>query len=445
MKTFVLFGSTGDLATRYVLPALGTLIQKWAYDNLICVGRRDWNRDDFRAFLAPYTDLLNHTETISYIRLDIEGGDFSSLKEELEKIYNDENNKTTDMKEWEWTQGDVSKINPQSSSSTSSESDSSFKKELMQITYHLCLSPEFFVQVAQWLASVGLNTEKSVIMIEKPFGHDLKTAIALNLELQKYFREVQIYRVDHYLGKNFVRELYEYRLAQKGDWYGDRISEIHITARETLLVSERGEYYDKSGVTRDFLQNHLLQILAICTMRMPHIRYDNAEIWLWNPSLEEDEIRDRIFMAISNISPLLIDPRHDIVLGQYAGYRETPGVESDSRTATYLRTSLVIDDSRWRDVWIFIETGKALDRKESSVRLVFRDGSEKLFSETGENKNNAYETLIEKAILRDPSYFVRWDSVRAAWQVVNELLHCTDNCPILQIYEIGQAPQPIHP
>jgi len=115
-------------------------------------------------------------------------------------------------------------------------------------------------------------------MIEKPFGHDLKTAIALNLELQKYFREVQIYRVDHYLGKNFVRELYEYRLAQKGDWYGDRISEIHITARETLLVSERGEYYDKSGVTRDFLQNHLLQILAICTMRMPHIRYDNAEI-----------------------------------------------------------------------------------------------------------------------------------------------------------------------
>lgn len=111
MKTFVLFGSTGDLATRYVLPALGTLLQKGTYDHLICIGRRDWTRDDFRHFLVPYTDLLNHTETISYIRLDIESGDFSALRDEL----------TT--------------------------------KNLSQpgddIVYHLCLSPEYFVTVAQ--------------------------------------------------------------------------------------------------------------------------------------------------------------------------------------------------------------------------------------------------------------------------------------------------------
>ncbi len=407
MKTFVLFGSTGDLATRYVLPALGTLLQKWVYNNLICVGRRDWSRDDFRNFLAPYSDLLNHTETISYVRLDIEGGDYSALKNVIQNY-----------ELWIMNY----------------ESDSQLKTH--EVTYHLCLSPEYFVTVAKGLASVGLNTSNASVMIEKPFWHDLKTAIALNLELQKYFREHQIYRVDHYLWKNFVRELRDYRLAQKWDWYSDRIAEIHIVARETLTIEDRGAYYDKNGVTRDFLQNHLLQILALCTMRMPLIRHDNCEVGLWNPSLEEDEIRDRIFMAISSVAPLLLDPRHDIILGQYEGYRETPGVAADSRTPTYIFTNLVIDNNRWLWVKVTLETGKALDRKESSVKFVFRDGTENLFSETADNKNNAYETLLERAINRDASYFVRWDSVRAAWQVVDDLLHCTDNCPILQMYPV---------
>lgn len=397
MKTFVLFGSTGDLATRYVLPALGTLLQKWVYNNLVCIGRRDWTRDDFRAFLAPYPDLLNHTETISYVRLDIEGGDYSVLKNQLETIHT-----------WEG-----------------------------EVTYHLCLSPEYFVTVAKGLASVGLNLPNTRVMIEKPFWHDLATAIHLNLELQKYFRENQIYRVDHYLGKNFVRELRDFRLSQKWDWYSDRIAEIHIVARETLTIEDRGAFYDKNGVTRDFLQNHLLQILALCTMRMPLVRHDNCEIGLWNPSLEEDEIRDRIFMAISSVAPLLLDPRHDIILGQYEGYQGAPGVAPNSRTPTYIFTNLVIDNSRWLWVKVTLETGKALDRKESSVRFVFRDGTERIFAETSSNKNNAYETLIEKALIRDASYFVRWDSVRAAWQVVDELLHCTDNCPLLQIYKPG--------
>lgn len=91
------------------------------------------------------------------------------------------------------------------------------------------------------------------------------------------------------------------------------------------------------------------------------------------------------------------------------------------------------------DTEIILETGKALDRKESSIRFVFQDGVEKIFSETAENKNNAYESLIEKALIRDASYFVRWDSVRAAWQVVDELLHCTDNCPLLKIYPAGSG------
>jgi glucose-6-phosphate 1-dehydrogenase len=93
------------------------------------------------------------------------------------------------------------------------------------------------------------------------------------------------------------------------------------------------------------------------------------------------------------------------------------------------------------DTVVTLETGKALDHKESSVRFIFRDGIEKVFAETSENKNNAYETLLEKGITRDASYFVRWDSVRAAWQVVDELLHCTDNCPILQIYTPGEIPK----
>lgn len=388
MKTFVLFGSTGDLATRYVLPALGTLLQKWVYNNLICIGRRDWTRDDFRNFLAPYPDLLNHTETIEYVHLDIESGDYSALKEKLETM----------------------------------------KALQGEILYHLCLSPEYFVTVGRWLASVGLNTADTRVMIEKPFGHDLKTAIALNLDLQHIFHEDQIYRVDHYLGKNFVREMMEYRLAQGENWYSQRVSEIHITARETLTIEDRGVYYDKSGATRDFLQNHLLQMLALATMQTPH-------------SEDHNDIRDRIFQAISSVAPLLLDPRHDIVLGQYEGYLGTPGVAPGSRTETYVRTSLTIDNPHWMDTEVILETGKALDRKESSIRFVFRDGTERVFSETPSNKNNAYETLLERGIARDASYFVRWDSVRAAWQVVDELLHCTDNCPILQTYKPGEAPK----
>lgn len=388
MKTFVLFGSTGDLASRYVLPALGTLLTKWVYDHLICVGRRDWTRDDFRNFLAHYSDLLNHTETISYVQLDIEKGDYGVLKNELNKI---------GACEWE-------------------------------ITYHLCLSPEYFVMVARGLSSVGLNASNARIMIEKPFGHDLRTAIALNLELQHVFHEDQIYRVDHYLGKNFVREMMAYRLEQGDNWYSRRIAEIHITARETLTVEDRGAYYDHSGATRDFLQNHLLQILALATMQMPH-------------SHDQHDMRDRIFQAISSIAPLLLDPRHDIIMWQYEGYKNTPWVKPDSRTETYIKTKLTIDNAEWMDTIVTLETGKALDRKESSVRFIFRDGSEKIFVETNDNKNNAYETLLEKGIMRDASYFVRWDSVRAAWQVVDDLLHCTDNCPLLQIYKPGEAPK----
>jgi glucose-6-phosphate 1-dehydrogenase len=142
-------------------------------------------------------------------------------------------------------------------------------------------------------------------MIEKPFGYDLLTAVQLNLELQKYFNEHQIYRVDHYLGKSFVRELFEYRLSQGENWYHQRISSISITARESIVIGDRGVYYDQSGATRDFFQNHLLQLLALITMKMP---YD---------SLNPDAVRDAIFFALSSVVPLLLDPRHDIMLGQY--------------------------------------------------------------------------------------------------------------------------------
>ena len=158
--------------------------------------------------------------------------------------------------------------------------------------------------VAKGLASVGLNTHNTCLVIEKPFGHDLKTAIALNLDLQHLFREDQIYRVDHYLGKNFVREMMSYRLTQGDNWYSQRIASIAVTAREALTIEDRGMYYDKSGATRDFLQNHLLQILALATMQMPH-------------SDNHNDIRDRVFQAMSSVAPLLLDPRHDIILGQY--------------------------------------------------------------------------------------------------------------------------------
>ncbi len=388
MKTFVLFGSTGDLATRYVLPALGTLLQKWVYDHLICVGRRDWIRDDFRNFLAPYPDLLNHTETISYVRQDIQGGDFSPLKNQIREI--------------QGLDGDI--------------------------IYHLCLSPEYFVTVVDWLASVWLNRWNARLMIEKPFWYDLESARALNTEIQKHFDEDRIYRVDHYLGKKYVRDLYDYRLNPSNQkWNDENIAQISIVAREMLTMEGRGDYYDKSWATRDFLQNHLLQILSIAIM--------DVSISHHYRNIQQSE-----YAALKSIRPLLLDPNHDVILWQYRWYREESWVSPNSRTETYIRVHLKLD-SPWRETDIVLETWKALDRKESSVTILFRDGTEKVFAETPENKNNSYEMLIEKALLDDRIFFVPWENVEAAWQVVDDLLHCTDNCPILQIYEPGTAPK----
>jgi glucose-6-phosphate 1-dehydrogenase len=247
----------------------------------------------------------------------------------------------------------------------------------------------------------------------------LRSALELNRTLQQYFSEEQIYRVDHYLGKNYVRELRDFRISQGLDWYASRIARVEIVSRESIGIEGRGAYYDQSGATRDVLQNHLLQILALV---------------LSDVSPGQMIERDSIFMALSAIAPFLIDAAHDIHLGQYRGYLDEPGVKAESRTETYIRTHLVIDDSRWQGTEVILETGKKLPQKESFVKITYRDGGEQIFAETTHNKNNAYEYLIERALLRDASHFVRWDSIRAAWQIVNELLHCTDNCPILRQY-----------
>ena len=154
-------------------------------------------------------------------------------------------------------------------------------------------------------------------MIEKPFGYDLASARDLNHELGKYFQESHIYRVDHYLGKNFVQDLYTYRQENTNDWNDERIEGIRIVAREALGLEGRAAYYDKSGATRDFLQNHLLQVLSIALMEKP---------------TQEERLK-----VLREIRPLLIDPNHDIVFGQYRGYRDEPGVAPDSRTETYVR------------------------------------------------------------------------------------------------------------
>lgn len=137
-------------------------------------------------------------------------------------------------------------------------------------------------------------------MIEKPFGYDLESARKLNTELQKYFEEEHIYRVDHYLGKKYVRELYEYRLNLVSEWSGQNIAQVRILSSETLTMEGRGEYYDKSGATRDFLQNHLLQILAIAIMEI-------------GASQDSRNLQKSKYDALKSIKPLLIDPNHDVI------------------------------------------------------------------------------------------------------------------------------------
>ncbi|WP_411675078.1 glucose-6-phosphate dehydrogenase [Deinococcus radiophilus] len=440
--TLVVFGVTGDLARRKLLPAIFGLFQGGLLSSaveLLGVGRQEMSSGEFRQFVAEALRESSETD-------EIEEGSLASFLETLayrsgdlagEQVY-------ADIREFCEGRGTSNAL------------------------FYLSLPPSLFITVSDGLAGQGLHEQTDGwrrLVIEKPFGRDLESARELQARLTRHWQESQIYRIDHYLGKETVQNLLAIRFGNaifEPLWNRNLIDHVQITAAEDLGLEGRAGYYEEAGVVRDMLQNHLLQLLALTAMEPPAPG---------SPDALRDE-KAKVFQAIGRITPEKAD--EVAVRGQYAagtlygerlsGYQDEEGVAEGSRTATYIAVRLEVDNWRWQGVPFFLRTGKRLPKKVTEIAVVFKrpplsifpnvernvlafriqpdEGvSLKLSSKTpgqemelrevvmdfrydafGAPLESPYSRLLLDALTGDASLFPREEEVMESWRIVQGLL-----------------------
>jgi glucose-6-phosphate 1-dehydrogenase len=365
---FVVFGATGDLARRKLLPSLYRLAKNGLLpDNYFIIGiaRSDMEKAAFRGTVRdavqsalaadfdfqPWTDFSHR---LYYIRADY--GLIESYRLLKRRI--------TDLEKRHATSGNR--------------------------IFYLAVPPEIYETVASNLGAAGLSREEkgyAHIVIEKPIGRDLESAKRLNRVLRKSFEEGQIYRMDHYLAKETVQNILMFRFANsifEPLWNRRYIDHVQITVSETLGVEHRAGYYDKAGVIRDMFQNHLFQLLALTAMEPP-------------VSFEAENVRDEKVKVFRSVRPFPAERLGDlVVLGQYgkgaigeeevAGYREDPGIPRDSATATFAALKVFIDNWRWNGVPFYLRSGKRLASRKAEISVHFRPVPHLMFANTLEGR-----------------------------------------------------------
>ncbi len=451
--TVVIFGASGDLTSRKLIPALYHLCKDKQVPGtlqIIGVARRDKTDDSWRQELRAALNKFSRTKPV----------DEAVWKELSQHIY--------------YCQGDISEAPTYAKlARLLAASPSAPLKE--NVLFYLATSPSQFAEVTKQLSDAKLLVKDARqgwqrIVVEKPFGHDLESAIQLNRDLTKYAREQQIFRIDHYLGKETVQNILMFRFSNgifERIWNREAIDHLQLTVSENLGVGERGGYYEEAGALRDMVQNHLLQVLSLVAMEPP-------------VSLEAEAIRDEKVKLLKSIRQMNADDvAKQVVRGQYfagsvngearPGYRQEPKVKPDSNVETFVALELFIDNWRWSGVPFYLRTGKNLPVSTSEVRIEFRKAPNILFAarcgqqldsdalilrlqpdegislrfngkvpgiseavrpvrmhfsydaEFGAYTPEAYERLLLEAMAGDATLFIRRDEVEAAWTIADEI------------------------
>lgn len=465
-QMLVIFGASGDLTARKLVPALYNLYEAGQLpENFVVLGasRSNLTDDDFRKKVVLDS---------AYLKDKLKDKKEEDILDFANKFFYEDlgNDYDTDYAPLRKRVGDLNKE----------------KGTDGNIMYYLSTPPTLYETIAKNLADAGLSTQNNGwkrLIVEKPFGYSLDTAKKLNAGIQKYFTESQIYRIDHYLGKETVQNLLVTRFANsifEPLWNRNYIHHIEITNAESVGVEKRGGYYDKSGALRDMFQNHLLQIVSLIVMEPPIS--DGAE-----------EIRNEKVKALKSLH-IMKDEKtlHDqTIRAQYMastidgkkvkGYREEEGVDPMSTTETYAAIKFYVDNWRWKDVPFYVRTAKRMPTKVTEVVIHFKTPHHQIFKESGiHNKDNkliiriqpdegilikfgvkvpgqgfnveranldfyysslaetrvmdAYERLLLDAMQGDATLYARADEVEAAWEFVDPILNYWKNGENVRMY-----------
>jgi glucose-6-phosphate 1-dehydrogenase len=466
----VIFGGSGDLTRRKLVPALHNLSQNRlipAGFSILGISRSPLNDDQYRDTLREWAQKAGidaggeasawstFAQGIHYLSADFRASDtYEKIRARL-----------THLDQERGTGGNR--------------------------IFYLATAPSDYVDIIRNLGASGLARQAADsrgwvrIIIEKPFGRDLETAHSLNREVNAVFKESQVYRIDHYLGKETVQNLLVFRFANgifEPVWNHHYIDHIQITAAENIGVGSRGAYYEEAGALRDMIQNHILQLLTLVAMEPP-------------PDFAPNSVRDEKAKVLRSIHPLMAEEvARSAVRGQYGpgfiggkpaiGYCEEKGVSAGSRTETFAAIRFTIDNWRWAGVPFYVRTGKNLAKQATEIAIVFRRTPHLIFKQAAEDEidsnilslriqpdegislkftaklpgqqmsirpvkmdfrygstfgihlASAYERLILDCALGDPTLFDRVDSVETAWSLVQ---------PVLEAWSATQDRMPIYP
>ncbi|MFL7838543.1 MAG: glucose-6-phosphate dehydrogenase [Candidatus Promineifilaceae bacterium] len=459
LTTIVIFGASGDLTRRKLIPALFHLYRKkrlWERWRIVGISRSPMSDEEFRQKMKSGIE--------EFARFNYEEKEWEAFSKRVFYMPGDLTH-LEDLKRLDEMLLDEEKDAGQA-----------------HRMYYLSIAPRLYESALANLGAADMVREDRGwrrVVIEKPFGHDLPSARALNEAVYEVLDESQIYRIDHYLGKETVQNIMVFRFANslfEPVWNRNYIDHVQITAAETVDVGHRAGFYDGIGVVRDMMQNHMLQLLALVAAEPP-------------ASFDADALRNekvKVLKAVRPITPHEVD-KHT-VRGQYRSYRDAEGVAEKSETATFAAIRFYVDNWRWQGVPFFLRSGKALAKKTTAISIFFKEPPHVMFPMPPDahiSKNqlticiqpdegihfsfqakvpdstarmrtvdmdfnyddafgptaipDAYERLLLDVIKGDPSLFTRGDSIELAWELIDPILQGWElsNAPPLSFYESG--------